>query len=236
MCSSSVASSKSRTMKRSSTSRRVALRRGRGGRSPRGPVVVSGESASCGSRATISAASLTAFTSSSFAQPGWIARPRIFIRTCAPENVSGLHLAGRRAVDGVRRDRAELVDGKVDDAAADLLVGVEHDLDRAVREVGIRDEIADRGEDLGDAGLVVGAEQARPVGDDELVAGVVRELAATPTGGSPGPSVPSSISPPSYVIRCGFALPLASRAVSTWAKSAIVGTSRSTVDGSVAVT
>ena len=87
-----------------------------------------------------------------------------------------LHLAGRRAVDGVGGDGAELLDRKVDDAAADLLVGVEHDLDRAVRDVGIRGEIADRGEDLGDAGLVVGAEEARPVGDDELVAGVVREL------------------------------------------------------------
>ena len=27
-------------------------------------------------------------TSSPFAQPGWIARPRMYMRTCAPENVS----------------------------------------------------------------------------------------------------------------------------------------------------
>ena len=71
---------------------------------------------------------------------------------------------------------AELGDGEVDHAAADLLIRVEDDLDGSVRNVWIRGEIADRGKDLGDAGLVVGAEETGPVGDDELVAGVVREL------------------------------------------------------------
>ena len=136
----------------------------------------------------MSAASLTAFTSSPFAQPGWIARPRTLHPHLRAGERLGLHLAGRRAVDGVRGDGAELLDGEVDDAAADLLVGVEDDLDRAVRDVGVRGEVADRGEDLGDAGLVVGAEQARPVGDDELVAGVVRELRRLRRADRPGPS------------------------------------------------
>ena len=50
--------------------------------------VVSGESRSFGNRSTIAAASLIALTSSPFARPGWIVRPRIRILTCAPENVS----------------------------------------------------------------------------------------------------------------------------------------------------
>ena len=72
----------------------------------------------------------------------------------------GLQLAGGRAVDRVGGDRAEALDREVDDAAADLLVGVERDLHRAVRDLRVRDEIGDRGHDLGDAGLVVGAEEA----------------------------------------------------------------------------
>ena len=55
---------------------------------PSRPSVVSGERESFGSRSTTAAASLIALTSSPFAQPGWMARPRILIRTCAPENVS----------------------------------------------------------------------------------------------------------------------------------------------------
>ena len=54
--------------------------------------------------------------------------------------------------------RAEGLDRKVDDAAADLLVRVEGDLHRPVRDVGLRDEVGDGCHDLGDAGLVVGSE------------------------------------------------------------------------------
>ena len=51
------------------------------------------------------------------------------------------------------------------------------------------------------------------------------------------PESPSTISPPSYRTRCGETpAPLTSRAVSTWANSAIVGTSCSTVAGRVPVT
>ena len=49
------------------------------------------------------------------------------------ETILGLQLARRRAVDGVVGAVAERLDGEVDDAAADLLVRIEGDLDRAVR-------------------------------------------------------------------------------------------------------
>ena len=122
------------------------------------------------------AASLIAFTSSPFAQPGMdrAALDR-HPHLRAGERLA-LHLACGRAVDRVRGDRAERVDREVDDAAADLLVRVERDLDRAVRHLGMRYEIRDRGHDLGDPGLVVGAEQRRAVGRDQVVPGVVREL------------------------------------------------------------
>src|SRR5579862_771528 len=87
-----------------------------------------------------------------------------------------LQLAGRRAVDGVRGHRAEAFDGQVDHAAADLLVRVEHDLDRSMRDFRMRGEVGDCGEDLGHAGFVVGAEQGHAVGRDELVADVALEL------------------------------------------------------------
>jgi hypothetical protein len=51
------------------------------------PSVVSGEGR-LRQTGEISPASLIAFTSSPFAQPGWIARPVMHMRTCAPENVS----------------------------------------------------------------------------------------------------------------------------------------------------
>ena len=41
---------------------------------------------------------------------------------------------------------------------------------------GRRDEVGGGGHDLGDAGLVVGAEERRAVGRDHLVADVAREL------------------------------------------------------------
>ena len=87
MCSARRSSSKSRTMKRSSTSDESPSR-STGWTYPSRPSVVSGERLSCGRRARICPAILIAFTSSPFAQPGWIARPWMRMRTCAPENVS----------------------------------------------------------------------------------------------------------------------------------------------------
>jgi hypothetical protein len=87
-----------------------------------------------------------------------------------------LHLARRRAVDGVRGDRAEGVDGEVDDTPADLLVRVERHLHRAVRNVAVGLQVPDRGHDLRDAGLVVGTEQRRAVGRDQLVPDMMLQL------------------------------------------------------------
>ena len=54
-------------------------------------------------------------------------------------------------------------------AARDLLVDREADANRRVRLAGIPLQVRDRGHDLGDARLVVGAEQGRAVGGDEIV-------------------------------------------------------------------
>jgi len=118
------------------------------------------------------------------------------MRTCAPENVLALHLARGRTVDRVRRGDAEGVDREVDDAAPDLFVGVERDLHGPVREVGVRVQVRDCGDDLRDAGLVVGAEERRAVGRDQLVAGVVLELGRLVRADHLAES-PSTISPPS---------------------------------------
>ncbi len=93
-----------------------------------------------------------------------------------------LDLAEVRAVEGVGVVGAEGLDVEVLGAAADLLVGGEGDADRAVEELGVVLHPGHRGHDLGDAGLVVGAEQGGAVGVDERVAddlgqvGVVGDL------------------------------------------------------------
>ncbi len=63
-------------------------------------------------------------------------------------------------------------------ARADLLVRVEADPDPPVRELRVLLQVGDGGDDLGDARLVVGAEQRGAVGGDELVADVVGERGA----------------------------------------------------------
>ena len=71
-------------------------------------------------------------------------------------------------------------------AAADLLVGRERDADRAVRDLGMRDEVRGRRDDLRDAGLVVGAEQRRARRGDDVVADLLgerRDLRQTQHGG-----------------------------------------------------
>ena len=94
-CSSSRSSSKSRTLIRSSIDDAWPSTTA-GWTKPSRPSVVSGESRSCGRRSTIAAASLIALTSSPFAQPAWIERPRILSRTWAPENVSSSAARGRQ--------------------------------------------------------------------------------------------------------------------------------------------
>ena len=83
-----------------------------------------------------------------------------------------------RAVEGVGRGTAEAVEVEVIGPCADLLVGVEADPDPPVRELRVLLQVRDGRDDLGDPGLVVGAEERRPVGGDELVADVVGERRA----------------------------------------------------------
>ena len=78
-------------------------------------------------------------------------------------------LTERAAVHGIAVVAAELLHVETVDTVADLLVGREDDAHLAVLDVFL-DHRLDRGHDLGDAGLVVRAEQRRAVGDDELFA------------------------------------------------------------------
>ncbi len=78
-----------------------------------------------------------------------------------------LELAARLAVHRVGAVGAELRDVEVLRAATDLLVGGEADPDRAVRDLRVAHQPVRRGHHLGDAGLVVGAEQRRAGGGDD---------------------------------------------------------------------
>jgi hypothetical protein len=60
--------------------------------------------------------------------------------------------------------------------AADLLVGREGDLHRAVPEIGVLDDPRQRIEDLGDARLVVGAQQRGAVGGDDGLADALLQV------------------------------------------------------------
>ena len=66
------------------------------------------------------------------------------------------------------------------DARADLLVGGEADADLTVFDIRVPGEVSEREHDLGDAGLVVGPEEGRPVGRDEVLAEVVIEFREHP--------------------------------------------------------
>ena len=86
-----------------------------------------------------------------------------------------LDIPGGFAVHRVGEIGAELFQVDLVDAAADLLVGREQDLDRAVLDLRIVDQELRRIHDLGEAGLVVGAEQRGAVGGDDVVADLVGE-------------------------------------------------------------
>ena len=109
----------------------------------------------------------------------------------------GLDLAQLGAVERVGVAGAEALDVEVVSSARDLLVDREADADRRVLELGMPFQIGDRGHDLRHTGLVVGAEQRRPVGGDDVVTDLPlqqRELFGSRTTlVSPG----SSIVPPS---------------------------------------
>ena len=88
----------------------------------------------------------------------------------------GLDRSGRASVHGVADIGAELCKVDLVDPAADLLVGGEQQPDRAVADIGVLDQDLRGGHDFGDARLVVGAEQRRAVGRDDIVADLVGEL------------------------------------------------------------
>ncbi len=85
----------------------------------------------------------------------------------------GLDRAGGTAVHRISEFGAELLQIDFVDTASDLLVRGEQHPDRAVADAGIFHQDLRRGHDLGDAGLVVGAKQRRPVGGDDVIADLV---------------------------------------------------------------
>ena len=78
--------------------------------------------------------------------------------------------ADLRAVERVREVGAELLDVEVGDPTPHFLVDGEADTDGSVLDLRVRREVGDRAHDLGDACLVVRAEQRRAVGRDDVVA------------------------------------------------------------------
>ena len=138
--------------------------------------MVSGESVFFGRRSTIAAASLIAFTSSPFASPGWIDRPRMRIRTCAPENVSSWISPTVEPSIVYAATAPKVSTGKWMTPRPTSSSGLNATLSGPCGTSGWASEIRGGGHDLGDAGLVVGAEERRAVGGDDLVADVRREL------------------------------------------------------------
>jgi hypothetical protein len=86
-----------------------------------------------------------------------------------------LELAEVGAVERVGDVRAECVEVEVLGAAPDLLVHRERDADRRARALAVASEAPHRSHDLGDPGLVVGAEERRPVARHEVVTDTRRE-------------------------------------------------------------
>jgi len=73
-----------------------------------------------------------------------------------------LEFATRAPVHGVGVRGAKCRDVEVLRSAPDLFVRCEGDFDRPVWNVGMRDEVFGRRDNLGDTSLVVGAQQGRP--------------------------------------------------------------------------
>ena len=86
-----------------------------------------------------------------------------------------LDIAGGFAVHRIGEVGAELFQVDLVDAAADLFVGREQDLDGAVLDLRVLNQELRRIHDLGEARLVVGAEQRGAVGRDDVVADLVGE-------------------------------------------------------------
>lgn len=79
-------------------------------------------------------------------------------------------LADGPAVDGVGERAAERLQVEEGGAVADLLVRAEADAQARVRQLRVRRQARDEPHDLGDARLVVGTQERRAVGADEVLA------------------------------------------------------------------
>ena len=99
-----------------------------------------------------------------------------FSNSSSPVEVLELQFADLAAVHRVRVVRAEAGDVELHDAAADLLVGGEPDLDGPMLEFGMGHDVLHRVHDLRHAGLVVGAEERRAVGRDERLAHIMEHF------------------------------------------------------------
>ena len=87
-----------------------------------------------------------------------------------------LQFADLAAVHRIGVVRAEAGDIELHDAATDLLVGGEADLDGPMLEFGMGHDVLDRVHDLRHAALVVGAEERCAVGRDQCLAHVVEHF------------------------------------------------------------
>ena len=138
---------------------------------PSRPEVVSGESRSAGSAATIAETSAQRVDQLAVGGAGMhvhAARPR-----CGPRRPRSSRPAARRSPSRrpCRRSCAPNArDVEQRGALADLLVGREGDADRRARQLRVGGQVGDRGHDLRHPGLVVGAEQRVAAGGDDVVA------------------------------------------------------------------
>ena len=87
-----------------------------------------------------------------------------------------LQLAHGRAVQRVGATRPETLDVEARGALADLLVRRETDAQGRAGQLGVRGQVGHRGHDLGDAGLVVGAQQRVAARGDDVMALLARQL------------------------------------------------------------
>ena len=84
-----------------------------------------------------------------------------------------LQLADLAPVHGVRPEATEALDVETVGATPDLLVRREGDAHRAMLHLGMRQEVLHRRDNRRHARLIVGAEQCRPIGDDQLLPHVI---------------------------------------------------------------
>ena len=140
------------------------------GRSPRDPRSSPARAGPCGTERTSSEASLTAFTSLPFAEPGCTDSPRIVTRIDAAEKVS-ISSSPRSEPSSVYATSAPNASRSKSSAPRPTSSSTVNATRIGARwRSPVAREVGDRGHDLRDPGLVVGAEERRPVARDDVVA------------------------------------------------------------------